>query len=501
MRNLIRLAFLLVAAAAALLLARAIRLRDRDDARHSLAARGAGLEVPGTFAPVGGDALLHETAGFAKVLCTSAFYTGVDWRRAAAVSGYVVSPLASRAQVRDTVIDRVRREVRLTLKDGRTRAARAFGHQGCVTLQLGEDSVHFTPVNVRPRLPDAERTPWPMGDRIPDAPWPAGADSAGVARALAAFAGPPEAMTLAVVITHRGRLLGEWYAPGIGIHTPLQGWSMGKSVAGTLVARLIELGVYRLDQPAPIPEWEAPGDPRQRIRIVDLMRMSSGLRLRAPADPDYDPSLGYPEHLFTYTGPLDMYHFAATRPVQWPPNTVGRYRNADPLLAGYLVKLGAAQLGMDPHEFPQRALFDSIGVRDAILETDVFGNFLLQGYVLMPARDWARLGNLYLQDGVWNGTRLLPEGYVDHVRTVAPAWRADGRPEYGGGFFWVNGAGKPPLPKDAFWMSGSGGQTTMILPSHDLVVVRMGLAAGAEAAGKASETGFRLLLGAVPAKR
>ena len=501
MRTLIRLAFLLVAAAAFALLARAIRHRDRDDARHALAARGQGLEIPGSFARVDGDALLHETAGFAKVLCTSAFYTGIEPRRAAAASGFVVSPLASRKAVVDTVIDRVRREVRLTLADGRVRSARAFGRQGCVTLQLGEDSVHFTPVPVRPRLPDAESTPWPMGDRLVRAPWPAEVDSAGFAAALADFAGPPEAMTLAVVITHRGRLLGEWYAPGIGLHTPLQGWSMGKSVAGTLVARLIQLGVYRLDQPAPIPEWETPGDPRQKIRIMDLMRMSSGLRLRAPADPDYDPSLGYPEHLFTYTGPMDMYHFAATRPVQWPPNTVGRYRNSDPLIAGYLVKLGAASLGIDPHEFPQRALFDSIGVRDAILETDVFGNFLVQGYVMMAARDWARLGNLYLQDGVWNGTRLLPEGYVDHVRTVAPAWKADGRPEYGGGFFWVNGAGKPPLPKDAFWMSGSGGQTTMILPSQELVVVRLGLAGGADAAALTNDRAFRRLFAAVRSRR
>jgi CubicO group peptidase (beta-lactamase class C family) len=98
-------------------------------------------------------------------------------------------------------------------------------------------------------------------------------------------------MTLAVVVTWKGRILGERYASGIGIHTPLESWSMGKSLTGTLVGRLIQQGVYRLDQPAPIPEWQGAGDPRREIRIMDIMRMSSGIRIRAPQDPDWvDPS-------------------------------------------------------------------------------------------------------------------------------------------------------------------------------------------------------------------
>src|SRR5207253_5837838 len=101
---------------------------------------------------------------------------------------------------------------------------------------------------------------------------------------------------------------------------PLESWSMGKSLTGTLVARLVQMGVYRLDQPAPIPEWQRlPNDPRRAIRIMDIMRMSSGLRIRAPQDPDYDPSLGYPDHLYSYTGSTDSYRWAATRPQQWKP--------------------------------------------------------------------------------------------------------------------------------------------------------------------------------------
>ena len=88
-------------------------------------------------------------------------------------------------------------------------------------------------------------------------------------------------------------------------------------------------------------------------------------------------------------------------------------------------------------------------MRDMVLETDPYGNFLLQGYEFGSARDWARLGNLYLQDGVWNGVRMLPDDYVDFVSTLAPAWTADGRPIYGG-FFWINGNATFPIPKEAY---------------------------------------------------
>jgi CubicO group peptidase (beta-lactamase class C family) len=272
---------------------------------------------------------------------------------------------------------------------------------------------------------------------------------------------------------------------------------MGKSVIATLMGRLIQQGVYALDQKAPIPGWQTPGDPRGEIRISDLLRMSSGLRIRAPGDPDFDPQGPYPDHLYLYTGGVDSFRYAATRPLQWPPNTVGRYRNTDPVLVSYLVRLAVEKRGEDYLSFPQRALFDALGIRTMVLETDPNGNFLTQGYELASARDWARLGTLYLQDGVWNGERLLPEGYVKFVSTVAPAWQADGRPIYGG-FFWINGDGQLPIPRDAYFMAGAGGQTTFVIPSHDLVVVRQGHYKGSAAGGKALARALTLLLPAVP---
>jgi CubicO group peptidase (beta-lactamase class C family) len=273
---------------------------------------------------------------------------------------------------------------------------------------------------------------------------------------------------------------------------------MTKSLTGTLMGVLIEQGEYDLWQSAPVPEWQNAGDPRQAIRIGDIMRMSSGLRIRAPQDPDYDPALGYPDHVYLYTGTVDSYRYAATRPQQWPPNTVGRYRNTDPVLTSYLIRLAVEARGEAYHAFPQRSLFDKIGVRDAVIETDPFGNFLGQGRALMPARDWARIAQLYLQDGVWNGERLLPEGWVEYASSAAPAWIADGRPQYGGAHFWVNADGGLPVPGSAYAMRGAGGQSATIIPTHQLVVVRIGKYTGAGPGGRALERAFELLMQAVP---
>ena len=274
---------------------------------------------------------------------------------------------------------------------------------------------------------------------------------------------------------------------------------MGKSVTSTLMGTLIKQGVYDLAQPAPIPEWSSPGDPRGKIRIADLLHMSSGIRSRAPQDPDYDPSAGYPDHLYLYTGPINAFHYAATRPLQWPPGTVGRYRNTDPVLINYLIRLAVEKRGEEYLSFPRRALFDRIGIRTMVMETDAFGNFLTQGYELASARDWARLGNLYLQDGVWNGERILPEGWAAFVSTLAPAWKADGRPIYGG-FFWLNGDGSFPVPPEAYYMAGAGGQFTLIVPSHDLVVVRLGHYRGAPWGTPSLGEALRLLIDAVPSR-
>ncbi|HEX2445076.1 MAG TPA: serine hydrolase [Vicinamibacterales bacterium] len=281
---------------------------------------------------------------------------------------------------------------------------------------------------------------------------------------------------------------------GITKDTQLESWSMGKSITATLFALLVKDGTYTLEQPAPVAAWQSPDDPRSKIRNIDLLRMSAGLRFIAGQDPDYTEDKGYPDHMFIYTGAVNAFDYSINRPPQFPPNTEGRYRNCDPLTIGYLIKQAVTRRGQEYLTWPQRALFDRIGIRRQVLETDPYGNFLLTGYDYGTARNWARLGLLYLQDGMWQGTRILPEGWSKFVSTPAPAWK---RPIYGG-FFWINGEGDWNLPRDAYYMAGAGGQSVFIVPSHQLVIVRMGHFRGAgPAARKATNEALRLAVEAV----
>jgi CubicO group peptidase (beta-lactamase class C family) len=386
--------------------------------------------------------------------------------------------------------------VHVTLPNGTRRSARRFAGQGCITLPRGADSVFFTPVTVTSSLPDPARTPWPMGDVMPTAPWPGEVDKAKVDAALAA-AFEPGGLTAAYVVTYKGRIIAERYGPGITPTTRLPSWSMGKSLTATLIGQLIQQGVYDLWANAPVAEWQTPNDSRRSIRIADLLRMSSGLRFIAPQDPDFDRARGYPDHLYVYTGAIDAHRWSITRPPQWPPNTVGRYRNSDPLTLNHLVKKAVSAKGEEYLSYPQRRLFDKLGIRNMTLETDPYGNFLLQGYELGTGRDWTRLALLYLQGGVWNDERILPADFIDFVRTPAPAWD---RPVYGG-MFWLNRTKTFPIPEDAYYMAGAGGQSTIIIPTHDMTVVRLGHYKGASVGDAALRKSLALLMEAVPQVR
>ena len=472
---------------------------QNQPAREALLARAKALELNTPYVPPPGDPLEHHAAGYAKIVCSAVFVSGFDPAFAAENLGYFVAPYDERPKLGTPKVDREKRTVEVTMPSGVVRIAKYVGSQGCVALPIGKTDVSFTPVVVKSALPDPSTQPWPMGDVLPSDQMPPDIDATKLRAAVdAAF--DPAGMTAAFVVTHKGRIIAERYGDKVTHTTPLESWSMGKSLSATLLGVLIKQGVYDLWQPAPIPEWQTPNDPRAKIRIADILRMSSGLRIRAPQDPDYDPKGPYPDHLYFYTGTVDAFKYAATRPPQWPPNTVGRYRNTDPVLANYLIRLGVEKTKGSYHEFPQRALFDKIGIRNMVMDTDPYGNFLTQGYELGPARDWARLANLYLQDGVWNGERILPEGFVKFVSSLAPAWEADGRPIYGG-FFWLNGESSFPAPKDAYYMTGVGGQTTLIVPSHDLVVVRLGHYKGAGPGGRALRKAVGILMETIPAKR
>jgi CubicO group peptidase (beta-lactamase class C family) len=429
--------------------------------------RARDLDLGGEYQIPSGDPVSLFGSGFAKTMVSNIFLSGLDPDFCARNTGYFTAPLQDRIHVQAYEVNHETKSVEVRLSNNVTRTARLFQSQGAITLPLDTGKLYFEPSTITPSLTVQHTCDWP--DTLQHE-LPPGINANKLDEAVdLAFA--DEAMTAGFVVTHKGNIIAERYGPDINRHTPLESWSMGKSLTATMLGILVQRGNYELDQAAPIPGWEH--DVRSEITIRNILNMSSGLRFRAMQDPGYDPALGYPDHLYVYTGGINAFEFAATRKQQWLPGSVGRYRNCDPVLANYLIRLAVEAGGEDYHAFPQRSLFDKLGISSFTLETDPYGNFLTQGYEFGSSRDWARLGNLYLNDGVWNNERILPEGWVDFVSTLAPSWVADKRPIYGG-FFWINGDGSMPIPKESYFMAGAGDQRTIIIPSHDLVVVRLG---------------------------
>ena len=210
----------------------------------ALISRAKAFELDTTYVAPPGDPLSHHAAGFAKVMCSAVFITGLDPDFAAENVGYFTAPYEMRAKLGKPVVDREHKQVHVTVPGGVTRTAVYLGDQGCVTLPVGKERVSFNPVKLRSTLPDASKQAWPMGDVLPDDPPPSELDMAKVKEAVDAAFDPPEGKTGAFVVTWKGRIIAERYAPGITSQTPLESWSMGKSVTATLMGVLIQQGAY-----------------------------------------------------------------------------------------------------------------------------------------------------------------------------------------------------------------------------------------------------------------
>jgi CubicO group peptidase (beta-lactamase class C family) len=435
-------------------------------------------------------------AGYANILCGAVFVSGRDPNDAAKQSAYWMMPRDEQDKVTWTV-ERTEKLVRASF-GGITREAKFFGDQGCIIQpphSQGQSGIHFTPVAVKTTRPDAMSEPWPMGDRPDATPIPAEIDRAKLDAAVSAAFADPDALTAALVIVYKGHIIAERYGAGATKDTQLESWSMGKSIVSTLFSLLVGDGTYSLEQPVPIPAWRAQDDMRSTIRNVDLLHMSGGLKFAGNQEPGGPAAnQAYPDHYFVYTGAVNVFEYSINRPSEYPPNTDGRYRNCDPMTIGYLIAQAVKKRGEEYLTWPQRALFDRIGIRRQVMETDPYGNILGTGYDYGTARNWARLGLLYEQDGMWQGKRILPEGWTKFVSTLAPAWK---RPVYGG-LFWINGDGGWNLPKDVYLMAGAGGQNTFIVPSHHLVIVRMGHFRGAGAGRRTLNAALTSLMEAVP---
>jgi hypothetical protein len=260
--------------------------------------------------------------------------------------------------------------------------------------------------------------------------------------------------TTAVLVLQADRIVAEDYAEGFGIDTPQRTWSVGKSLAGTIIGAAVQRGEVDVNAPAAIADWSRPGDPRAAITLDQLMRMASGLTS--------DTAGNRTDAL--YFGGVGIDEQAPTWPLIAPPGTRYRYANNDTLLA-----VMAIAPTFERH--PPAELFRRLGMYDTWAETDWRGNYMLSSQVWTTARDLARFGRLYLNDGVVDGERILPEGWRDYVsRPSGP--QPGGEQGYGATFWLFNRS--EGIPADAISANGNRGQYVIIVPSRNIVIVRRG---------------------------
>jgi len=304
-------------------------------------------------------------------------------------------------------------------------------------------------------------TAWPLGNMVPDTV-ETGIDKSAmteIARSLmsdTAYGGIP----FAFIVLHKGLPVAETYRPGLGRDTRFLSWSVAKSFTNAIAGVLVKMGKMDISEQAGIEEWK--NDERSRITLNDLLQMQSGLKWNE----DYGSRSDVNLMLFNKG---DMSRFAVTRPMEYQPGTSWKYSSGT---ANILTSLIRKEFDSDTscYAFVHDNLFEKIGITDAVFEVDPSGDLVGSSYLYATARDYARFGLLYLNDGVFCGERILPEGWVKYSRT--PASASGG--EYGA-LFWLNRSKNyPSAPEDMFSCQGHDGQMIFILPSDDLVVVVLG---------------------------
>jgi len=408
-----------------------------------------------------------------KIMCSSVFVSGRDPAEIERVD-----LLAAEGYPIGMEVDRERREVTASvLGMFKSRAVFRPGLGCTVVVDVSEKELE---AQAKAAPPPAEAPPesllWPKGSKVELEALPGGVNKKKLDEAMEfAFTdrtpGKPVG-TRAVVVVHKGRIIAERYADGFSQYTPLLGWSMTKSVTNALIGILVRQEKLDISAPAPVPEWQEPGDPRAEITVDNLLRMSSGLEFVE----EYEENITSDCNLMLFTR-YDMAHYAASKPLVAEPGELWSYSSGTTNILSRIVRHTVGGTDADYFAFPRRELFDKLGMSSAVLEPDPSGTFVGSSNMYATARDWARFGLLFLQDGMWEGERILPVGWVDYCVSPAPA--SDGK--YGAQF-WLNdgppGAPDerwmPRLGRDVFSARGHDGQYVTVLPSHELVVVRLG---------------------------
>ena len=267
--------------------------------------------------------------------------------------------------------------------------------------------------------------------------------------------------TRSVIVIYKDKIIAEKYDTGFTKNSKILGWSMTKSITATLFGILEKQGKYNIYLPAPIPEWA--NDERKKITTNDLLHMNSGLEW----EENYGAISDVTKMLFQAE---DMTRSQLEKPLAFQPNTHWYYSSGTTnLLSGILRK--QFKTHQEYLDFWYSALIDKIGMYSMLVETDMAGNYVGSSYGWATTRDWAKFGLLYLHQGNWNREQLFKPSWAKYVAT--PTNTSNG--QYGGQF-WLNAGGRfPDAPKDLYFASGFQGQMVAIFPSHNLVIVRMGL--------------------------
>ena len=335
---------------------------------------------------------------------------------------------------------------------------------GCT---LADERPAFTALEPLPSPESGQ--PWPQGSGPAQATSGISAAEMDAAINLAFVEGDPSGRarnTRAVVVIKDGRLVAERYAPGFGPDTPLTGWSMAKSVANAMVGRLVADGTMSTEADDLLPLWA--DDDRRSITVEQLLTMTDGLAFEEVYDPDTDAT----RMLYR---PGDAGGYAAQQPLEADPGTRWAYSSGT---TNILCDVAQEAADAGP-ELARSLIFEPLGMSTAVMEPDASGGLVCSSYLYATARDWARFGQWFLQDGVWEGERLLPEGWVE--RSTTPVDLPTENPY--GWQWWLNTGSDgerrmPSVPSDAYWASGNEGQQVVIVPSEDLVVVRLGFSGG-----------------------
>lgn len=346
---------------------------------------------------------------------------------------------------------------------------------GCsLVVEMSEEELRSQKVNLpQPPPVDPDTLAWPMGDLINDT-IVASINNKKLAQVMDnAFSEPgPKKLrrTRAVIVVHNGKIVAERYAPGFSATSKLIGWSMTKSITNALVGILVKQGKLNIDDPATVRTWT---DERKNITLNDLMHASSGLSW----EENYGGPSGATNMLFKKK---DMGLYAAEAKAAMKPGEVFYYSSGTTNIISRIVREAIGDEGY--YKFPYEQLFYRIGMYNTTIEPDAGGTFVGSSYSFGTARDWARFGLLYLNDGVWNNERILPEGWVTY--TTTPAKGAD-RGQYGAQF-WLNAGAPgnpqnryyPDAPTDLYWADGFEGQNVFVIPSENLVIVKLSLSQG-----------------------